>query len=179
MTEDKQSFFERLTGSVVSEEPIPTSPAAEPEPPQSDLDANEDEREHDETDVPEPNNAPETTAPNEQNGEGHLTVDVYQTPTHIVVQAPMAGVKPDDVDVSINNDMITIRGTRHLKDETDSNSYYYREVFWGPFSRSVLMPYEVDSNKVEASFKNGLLTVKMPKVIKEEVQRVKIQTKEI
>ena len=104
---------------------------------------------------------------------------MYQTPTHIVVQAPMAGVKPDDIDVSINNDMITIHGKRPQKHDVGRDDYYYREVFWGPFSRSVLMPSEVDSNRTEASFKHGLLTVKMAKTNTEGVHQVKIQTKEV
>lgn len=161
MLNEKQSFFEKLTGAAPYEdEPVvPVEP--EEEPPQSN---------------PEEN--PDTDADSEKR-EGQLTVDVYQTPTHIVVQAPMAGVKPDDIDVSINNDMITIRGKRHQKNEIGEDNYYYREVFWGPFSRSILMPSEVDSNRTEASFKQGLLTIKMAKINKEGVQQIKVEMKEI
>lgn len=163
MMNEKQSFFEKLTGAV-SYDDAP----AENTPPTNENSFSPEEAEEEESS--------EETA---DEHEGQLTVDVYQTPTHIVVQAPMAGVKAEDVDVSINNDMITIRGRRQQKNEVSGDNYYYREVFWGPFSRSVLMPSEVDSNRTEASFKNGLLTVKMAKVNTDGVRQVKIETKEI
>lgn len=174
MINEKQSFFEKLTGATSYDD----APAEDGQM----LDSNNFPPEEPE-EVPAEEHAPDTNAnqewPDEVNPhEGQLTVDVYQTPTHIVVQAPMAGVKPDDVDVSINNDMITIRGKRAQKNEAGGDNYYYRELFWGPFSRSVLMPAEVDSSRTEASFKNGLLTVKMPKVNKDGIQQVKIETKE-
>ena len=167
---EKQSFFEKLTGAAPHDD---SSPEHEPSTDNGDFLSKE-----------ENTNESEKITTNKwlddtNNREGQLTVDVYQTPTHIVVQAPMAGVKPDDIDVSINNDMITIRGKRPQKSDIGGDDYYYRELFWGPFSRSVLMPSEVDSNRTEASFKNGLLTVKMAKVNKEGVEQIKIQTKEI
>ncbi|TSC71956.1 MAG: hypothetical protein G01um101470_453 [Parcubacteria group bacterium Gr01-1014_70] len=164
MVTEKQSFFEKLTGAASYDEQ-----SAEPAP-------------DDNNNTEEPIDDPVETGTQEETGkppEGQLTVDVYQTPTHIVVQAPMAGVRPEDVDVSINNDMITIRGKRHPKHEIDGDNYYYRELFWGPFSRAILMPSEVDSSRTEASFKNGLLTVKMAKVNKDGIQQVKIEAKEI
>ena len=169
MTNEKQSFFEKLTGTV----PYDDARAESLSP--------EDEHAPMET-TGEITSINETeTVPDEASsqGEGQLTIDVYQTPTHVVVQAPMAGVRSEDIDVSINNDMITIRGKRHQKNEVGDDNYYYRELFWGPFSRSVLMPDEVDSNRTEAAFKNGLLTVKMPKVNKDGVRQVKIEAKEI
>lgn len=169
MINEKPSFFEKLTGVV------------------SHTDVLEEQlhRENDTVHLEEPEESPFTSIKMEEpagetpSDEGQLTVDVYQTPTHIMVQAPLAGVRPEDIDVSINNDMITIRGKRHQKNEVGDDSYYYRELFWGPFSRSVLMPDEVDSNRTEASFKNGLLTVKMPKVNKDGVKQVKIQAREV
>jgi len=177
MTNEKQSFFEKLTGAVSYDDAPPENKPLsennnvfleEHEDEPAATDQNTSEREHAEEWFDEIGSH-----------EGQLTIDVYQTPTHIVVQAPMAGVKSEDVDVSINNDMITIRGKRHQKNEIGDDNYYYRELFWGPFSRSVLMPDEVDSSRTEASFKNGLLTVKMPKVNKDGVKQVKIQAKEI
>ncbi len=176
MTNEKQSFFEKLTGAVSYDDAPPIEQSRE----QNDVPIKETE----ETSSTDVENTPDEKNTEEwleeiNNHEGQLTVDVYQTPTHIVVQAPMAGVRPEDVDVSINNDMITIRGKRPKKNEIGDDNYYYRELFWGPFSRSVLMPDEVDSNRTEASFKNGLLTVKMAKVNKDGVHQIKIQTKEI
>lgn len=178
MPNDNRSFFEKLTGSVPEEELVQKVSADSLEqesPPEEKLPGDNDSRNtHEAVFLNQDESMSEEHA-----DEGQLTVDVYQTPTHIVVQAPMAGVKPDDVDVSINRDMITIRGVREQKREADTNNYYYRELFWGPFSRSVLLPEEVDSDRTEASFKAGLLTVKMPKINKDSVQRVKIEAKEI
>ena len=166
---EKQSFFEKLTGAV-SYDDVPSEHQLATQP--DDVETTESE-----TETPEDRQKEWIHEINDH--EGQLTVDVYQTPTHIVVQAPMAGVKPDDIYVSINNDMITIRGKRQQKHDVGGDDYYYREVFWGPFSRSVLMPSEVDSNRTEASFKHGLLTVKMAKTNTEGVHQVKIQTKEV
>lgn len=172
MMNEKQSFFEKLTGAVSYDD----TPAENTSP------TNENSFSPEEAEEEELSSSATEDAGGEENTnehEGKLTMDVYQTPTHIVVQAPMAGVKAEDVDVSINNDMITIRGKRHQKNEISGDNYYYREVFWGAFSRSVLMPGEVDSTRTEASFKNGLLTVTMPKVNKDGIQQIKIQTREI
>jgi len=174
MTKDNRSFFEKLTGIIPeegAEERVHTAAVIE------EVGAEEEEAE-----PIEPEEAVEDQRQGQEetpDDEGQLTVDVYQTPTHVVVQAPMAGVKPDDVDVSINHDMITIRGKREQKNEADTGDYYYRELFWGAFSRSILLPQEVDSDRTEASFKAGLLTVKMPKIKKEGVQKVKIEAREI
>lgn len=165
MTNERQSFFEKLTGAVSYDD----APIEQSSSQNNDVPSEETE---------EPSSVDTKTVSDESN-EGQLTIDVYQTPTHVVVQAPMAGVRPEDIDVSINNDMITIRGKRHQKNEVGGDNYYYRELFWGHFSRSVLMPDEIDSNRTEAAFKNGLLTVKMPKVNKDGVRQVKIQAKEI
>ncbi len=185
MTKDNRSFFEKLTG-IVPEENMEYAHTAEvggtdvfeEQNPLEEAGADEED-----TGLAEPNDSDSTVGDDQleeiHNDEGQLTVDVYQTPTHIVVLSPMAGVKPDDVDVSINRDMITIRGRREQKNEAGTGDYYYRELFWGAFSRSVLLPQEVDSDHTEASFKAGLLTVKMPKIKKEGVQRVKVEAKEI
>lgn len=167
MINERQSFFEKLTGAVSYDDaPIEQSSSQNDDVPSEE--------------IGEPFSVDAKTSSDEiHSDEGQLTIDVYQTPTHVVVQAPMAGVRPEDIDVSINNDMITIRGKRHQKNEVGDDNYYYRELFWGPFSRSVLMPDEIDSNRTEAAFKNGLLTVKMPKVNKDGVRQVKIQAKEI
>jgi HSP20 family protein len=101
----------------------------------------------------------------DENGEadGQLTIDVYQTETDIVIKSTIAGVKPEDVDVSISNDMITIRGERKQEEHVSEDSYYYRECYWGPFSRSIVLPMDVVAEKIDASLKNGILTIKLPK----------------
>ena len=102
----------------------------------------------------------------EDSSEGQLSVDVFQTPEHVIIKSTIAGVKPEDIDVSINNDMITIRGERYQEEEINEDDYYYQECYWGAFSRSIILPVEVKSEEVDASLKNGVLTIKLPKAKK-------------
>jgi len=94
---------------------------------------------------------------------GQLAVDVYQTKDEVIIKSTIAGVKPEDIDVSINNDMITIRGKREKDYEVRDEDYFYRECYWGGFSRSIILPCEVKVDKIKASIKNGVLAVILPK----------------
>ncbi len=107
--------------------------------------------------------------------EGQLTIDVYQTPQEIVIKSAVAGVKPEDIDISIVNDMVTIKGQRSQEDTVKSDDYFYQECYWGRFSRSVILPVDIDSDRVNASLKNGILTVRMPKLDKAKIKKVKIK----
>ena len=95
--------------------------------------------------------------------EGQLAIDVYQTPKAIVVKSTIAGVKPEDINISINNDMLTIRGTRKFTESVSAGDYFYQECYWGGFSRSIILPVAVKSDVVEANLENGVLTVTLPK----------------
>lgn len=95
--------------------------------------------------------------------EGQLSIDVFQTPEAIVVKSTIAGVRPEDIDISINNDMLTIRGKRELEEEIREEDYLYKECYWGSFSRSIILPVEVESEKIEAFLENGVLTIILPK----------------
>ena len=95
--------------------------------------------------------------------EGQLSIDVYQTPENIVVKSTIAGVDPEDIDISINNDMLTIRGKRESKETIKEDDYLYRECYWGSFSRSIILPVEVKANGIEATLENGVLTIILPK----------------
>lgn len=154
MPKDKRSIFERLTGSVAAPE-------------------TEDEKV--EEIVPTAAKIPKTAWPKEEEEEGQLTVDVFQTPEAIVIQSTVAGVKPEDLDVSITQDTVTITGTRRAAFDAVDDDYYYRELYWGKFSRSFTLPQEVDEERAEATIKNGLLTIKLPKIDKNRVQKVKIR----
>lgn len=107
--------------------------------------------------------------------EGQLTVDVYQTPEFIVVKSTIAGVKPDDLDVSITNDMVTIRGTRRHDEEVTEEDYFYRECYWGSFSRSIILPVDIVSEKADASLKDGILTIRIPKADALLTKKVKVR----
>ena len=108
-------------------------------------------------------------------GEAQLTVDMYETPSEIVVKALVAGVRPDDLDISITRDMVTIRGKRVEAKEIDENSFVYRELFWGAFSRTIVLPAEVDVDMAEAEQKHGLLTIHLPKINKDRQTKLKVR----
>jgi len=106
--------------------------------------------------------------------EGQLTVDVYQTDQDIVIKSTIAGVKPEDIDISINNDMVTIRGRRTKDEEVKTENYFYQELYWGMFSRSIILPVEVDADKAKATIKNGILTIKLPKSEKTKIKKINV-----
>jgi len=108
--------------------------------------------------------------------EGQLTVDVYQDQDNIIVQSTVAGVKPDDIDISLTNESVTIRGKREKEEHIEDKDYFYQECFWGPFSRSIILPQEIDPDKSQASMKNGVLTIKMPKLNRTKSKTLKIKT---
>ncbi len=107
--------------------------------------------------------------------EGKLTIDVYQTPAEIVVESAIAGVKPEDLDINVSNDSITIKGERYREEKISDENYFYQECYWGRFSRSVILPEEVDPDGAKVSFKNGILTVKMPKASRRKTKKLKVE----
>lgn len=111
----------------------------------------------------------------EEVGEAQLTVDVFQNQDEIVIRALVAGVKPEDLDVSITRDMVTISGQRVEQKEVNDDDYVYRELFWGAFSRSIVLPAEIDVDSAEASEKHGLLTIKLPKLNKDRQTKLKVK----
>lgn len=107
--------------------------------------------------------------------EGQLAIDMYQTPDEIIIKTMVAGVKPEDLDVSITRDMITIRGTRRESYETNDNDFFHQELYWGSFSRTVVLPAEIDIDGAEASERHGLLVLKLPKIDKTKQSKLKIK----
>lgn len=106
--------------------------------------------------------------------EGQLTIDVYQTPTEIVIKSTIAGVNPENLDITITNDMVTIKGHRQKDEEIQTEDYYYQECYWGAFSRSVILPVDVEAEKAAASMKNGILTIRLPKIEKVKTRKIKV-----
>ena len=109
-----------------------------------------------------------------QVAEGHLTIDVYQTEDEVVIQSTIAGVDTNDLDISVTNDMVTIKGKRQPEDNIKSSDYYWQELYWGPFSRSIILPVDVDSDAAKASMKNGLLTIRLPKMDRVKTKKIRI-----
>src|SRR3989338_7170773 len=112
----------------------------------------------------------------EENEEAELAVDVYQTPTEIILQTMVAGVKPEDLELSIARDMITIHGKREENRNIDEENYFTKELYWGKFSRTISLPQEVEPEEVEATEKHGLLTIKLQKVDKDKTNNIKVRS---
>jgi HSP20 family protein len=149
----KMSFFEKLKGGMgmnVPEEEVET----------------EEETglaEHKESWMEEPE-------------EGQLAVDVYQTAKEIIVQAMVAGVDPDNLQVNITRDMVTIKGKREENRTISEENYFAQELYWGSFSRTILLPHEVEPEEAEAIERNGLLIIKLPKIEKGKNATVKVKS---
>ncbi|OGD31134.1 hypothetical protein A2W60_00530 [Candidatus Azambacteria bacterium RIFCSPHIGHO2_02_46_12] len=174
MPKEKQSFLERLTGSI------------KPEPEESESVEMEvavakknfvEERPREKVIVKEiPAMKKERTWMEE--AEGQLTIDVYQTPSEIIIKSTIAGVKPEDLDVAITNDMVTVKGRRMKDEEVSQDDYYYQECYWGSFSRSVILPVEVEAEKSKATLRNGILTVRLPKLERIKTKKIQVQEEE-
>lgn len=150
-TKEKRSFFERLTGTVTVED--------------------------DDGEV-------KTISKNIRSGsdwmpeeaeEGQLTVDVYQNGNDIILQTMVAGVAPENLTISITRDMVTIKGRRDAPTNISDENYFNKELYWGSFSRTILLPQEIEPEEAEATQRHGLLTLKLPKIDKEKVREVKVR----
>lgn len=108
--------------------------------------------------------------------EGELMVDVYQTDRDIIIQTMVAGVSAQDLDLSISKEIVTIKGRREEPASVDGDDYFHRELYWGPFSRTILLPQEIEADSVEAVEKNGLLTIRLPKIDKERTKQVRVKS---
>ncbi len=105
------------------------------------------------------------------------SLDIYQDQDNVVVEAPLAGIKPEDVSLSITNDVLTIEGSSQKKTEVDEKNYYRKEVRAGSFHRSVALPVSVNGSAAKAEYENGVLKVIIPKEEKAKAKNVKIEVK--
>ena len=156
-------FFDKLIG-VGAEEQKPKKPAAS---------VKEDKKSDKKKEKPVKKEEVKAKPPEiesekeiENGAEGQLTIDVYETEDDFVIQSTIAGVKAEDLDIDIEDDMVTIRGARQRQAEKQKGKYYYQECYWGSFSRQVILPEEVDGSNVEATMKDGVLTLRIPKIKK-------------
>lgn len=108
--------------------------------------------------------------------EGELAVDVYQTPTHIIIRAMIAGVRPEDLDVSITRDQVIIRGKRERHTESAGANFFFQELYWGSFTRTISLPQEVIIEEAEATERHGLLTVRLSKIDKGRQAKLKVKS---
>lgn len=182
MLKEKKSFFERLAGSISVEEEddqVDFTPEISHDEPEEELpvkhvgsksaqlSAQAARPKHhiveEETDEPEME-------------EGELSVDVYQTNSEIIIEAMVAGVKPEDLHLSITRDMVTIKGRRDGNTQVNHDDYFYKELYWGTFTRTILLPHEVEIEEAEAVEKHGLLIIRLPKVDKARQTKLKVKS---
>lgn len=108
--------------------------------------------------------------------EGQLTVDLYQTPDEIILESPIAGVRPEDLDIAITSESVSIKGKREKEKRVKDEDYFYQECYWGRFARSIILPQEVDADKSEAAIKNGVLIIHLPKLNRQRSKKIKVQS---
>jgi HSP20 family molecular chaperone IbpA len=121
------------------------------------------------------NREPDFALQNLGNHEGQLAVDVYQTETEVVIQSAVAGIKPENLDVSIEADVVLISGNRRSLPENGTKNYFYQECFWGPFSRQIILPEETDPSRAKAEMKEGVLTIRIPKIERKKKRKIAIR----
>jgi len=162
----KRSFFDRLSGSApmddhydaFDEDLLPMQGGMQTPVPMN-----------------TPQSRPYASVIDEDQSEGQLPVDVYQTPNEIVIRAFVAGVRPDELNVSISRDMVVIEGSRDERDSVTDSDYFTRELFWGSFSRTILLPQEVDVDNSSAGAKDGLLSLILPKLDKARQTKLRVK----
>ncbi len=182
MPQEPRSFFERLTGAKVLSRPSSVESEEVLEvhhPVEEESYGDEDVREVlEETEQEVEQDFSDEDGGSMQGGEeqeGQLTVDVFQDDESIIIQSTVAGVSPDDLDVSITNDMVAIRGERRPQYNVDQEDYFYQECYWGTFSRSIILPVEIDADRAEAKIKNGILTIRIPKANTAVTRKLKVK----
>lgn len=105
---------------------------------------------------------------------GQLAVDVYETKDKLVVKARTAGVNKNDLDVSISDNTLSVRGTLSAGNEDDVENYFVQECYWGEFSRSIALPVPVKEEEIEAMLKDGVLTISFAKVKQDTVKKIEV-----
>lgn len=107
--------------------------------------------------------------------EGQLAVDVYQTDEELIIQSAIAGVKPEELDITTQGDVVIIKGFREKPAEGENGNYFCQECWWGPFSRQIILPVEADPARSKAIIKEGILTIRMPKIEKEKEKKIAVK----
>ena len=180
MLKEKKSFFERLAGSI----------SVEDEDDQIDFTSRNNDDPEEEVAIKHvgskatpvvqmarpKHHVVEEESDEPEMEEGELSVDVYQTTAEIIIEAMVAGVKPEDLHLSITRDMVTIKGRRDGNTQINHDDYFYKELYWGTFTRTILLPHEVEIEEAEAVEKHGLLIIRLPKVDKARQTKLKVKS---
>lgn len=155
MAKEKKSFFEKIV--------------SDPSASKSGIEIKK------EADISEDREIPIKNKSSKNMEEGQLSVDVYETDSAIVVVSIIGGTEEEDINISVDNNVLTITGVREKDKEQESRNYFVAECFWGSFSRSIILPVEVDVERVKATMKNGILKVDLPKLGGTRSKKIKIE----
>ncbi len=165
----KHSFFERLSGNAPANDSFDSF---DDDLPVASVPARVEPRTRLQNDSPRSASLTDDAA---SKAEGQLPVDVHQTSSDIIVRAFVAGVRPDELGISISRDRVEITGTRAERESINDHDYFTRELFWGSFSRMIMLPQEVDVDSSSASAKDGLLTLILPKLDKARQTKLRVK----
>lgn len=169
----KRSFLDKITGSSNTSAQNPAEIEIEKEIIDEIEEVSDDISLSEESNVTIEEESP-VSGWQQQESEGQLTIDVYQTDVEIVIKSTIAGVTADDLDVNITNDMVTIKGKREDDTKETGRDYYYQECYWGSFSRSVILPVDIEAENASAEMKDGILTIRLPKAEKVKTKKIKV-----
>ncbi len=114
----------------------------------------------------------------EKQTEGTLAVDVYYKDGELVVVAPIAGANLENINVFIENDVLIIKGERRPPENVEKENYKHQECFWGPFSRTIVLPKDIDQSNIRAYYHNGILMIKIPKKADSLIKRIDIKAED-
>jgi HSP20 family protein len=151
---EKRSFFERLTGAIRVQD---------------------DMQDEESVSLDVVDGGGNSSLADAMQDEGELMIDVYQTPTDIVIKTMVPGVRPEDLDITITRDMVTVKGKREVERTISEENYFHRELYWGSFSRTVALPQEVEIEESEAGEKHGLLSIRLPKLDKHRQSKLRVK----
>lgn len=160
---DKRSFFEKLTGAIKLDE--------------KDLDEDFDQEEDQFVGSKnlKASRQDDEVYSSYEDSDGELTVDVYQSGNDIVIKTMVAGVRPEDLEINITRDTVTIKGKRESEKTISENDYFHQELYWGTFSRVISLPAEIEVEEAEAVEKHGLLIIRLPKIDRNKQAKLKVR----
>lgn len=164
MNKEKPSIFERLLGTVRLEEnehELPSHINGKKDFSSLKVRSAEEEKVFSQEDTEE---------------EGQLSVDMYETDKEIILEAMVAGVRPDDLQLNIARDYVTIRGKREPNTQIQDDGYFIKELYWGAFSRTVNLPHEIIIEEADAVEKHGLLILRLPKLDKNRQAKIRVKS---
>lgn len=107
--------------------------------------------------------------------EGQLAIDVYQAGNDLIIKSTIAGARPQDIDITLSDDMLTIKGRREMDEFIEADNYLYRECYWGRFSRTIILPFPVEEDEIDVSLERGVLTIILPKSVSKKEVKLKVE----